>query len=97
MARAAQVVCPHCRATVYVLRAFHGRVLVTSGLGLALAAAGGVIGAGIGLATGGGGIPATVPLAAVGLVVGAGAGYLIGDKVVDSHYCPSCKGTIHLP
>lgn len=70
--------------------------MITTGLGIALAVIGGVIGAGIGIASGGWGIPATVPLAAFGLVVGAGLGYIIGDKAIDKAKCPKCKKRINL-
>ena len=92
----AEMKCPHCDSTIVAYRDSKGRVLITSGLGIALAVVGGIIGSGIGIATGGWGIPATVPLAAFGLVIGAGAGYMLGDKAVDKTKCPKCKEVIDL-
>ena len=77
-------------------RTWGGRILITSGAGVALAVVGGIIGAGIGLATGGTAGPATIPGIAIGLVVGAGFGYIISDKTTDKPTCPKCKGTIDL-
>ncbi|MEW6531777.1 MAG: hypothetical protein AB1473_13145 [Thermodesulfobacteriota bacterium] len=92
----AEVICPNCGKRVVAYRGPGGRILITTSLGIALAVAGGIIGAGFGIATGGWGIPATVPLAAFGLVVGAGAGYIIGDKTIDRPKCPKCGAQIDL-
>jgi endogenous inhibitor of DNA gyrase (YacG/DUF329 family) len=92
----AKTKCPHCRATVVAYRDSKGRILVTTTLGLILAGIGFFIGGSIGIATGGWGIPATVPLAVFGLVVGAGAGYIISDKLIDKAKCPKCKNSINL-
>jgi len=92
----AEVVCPHCGKKVLAYRDPSGRILVTTTLGVGLAVAGGIIGAGIGIATGGWGIPATIPLAAFGLVVGSGLGYIIGDKAIDKPKCPKCGKSIDL-
>jgi LGFP repeat len=94
--RIASIVCTNCKKKVHAYRAWAGRILVTTSAGLALAAVGGVIGASIGLATGGFGAPATIPLAAIGLVVGAGLGYIISDKTLDLPTCPKCKHPINL-
>jgi len=92
----AEVICPHCGQKIIVIRTRGGRILITTVLGLTLAGVGGVIGAGIGIATAGTAVAATIPLAAIGLVVGLGAGYLVGDKAVDKHKCPKCKKRINL-
>ena len=92
----AEVICPNCGERVVAYRGPFGRILVTSGLGIALAIAGGIIGASIGVVSGGWGIPATIPLAAFGLVIGAGAGYTIGDKAIDMPRCPNCNKPINL-
>lgn len=94
--KVAEVKCPHCGKTVVAYRVANGRILVTTVLGIALAVVGGIIGASIGIATGGWGIPATIPLGAFGLVVGAGAGYIIGNKAIDKPKCPKCGGMINL-
>lgn len=90
----AEVKCPNCGITVVAYRTVKGRILVTTGSGVVLAIVGAVIGAGIGIVTGGEGLPATIPLAAVGLVVGCGAGYIISDKSLDRPKCPKCKQPI---
>ena len=92
----ANIICPSCGKSVVAYRAANGRILVTTTAGIALASVGAFIGAGFGLATGGWGIPATVPFAAFGLVVGAGLGYIISDKTIDKPRCPNCKTGINL-
>ena len=94
--RVAKVVCPWCHETVVAYRTHGGRILVTTALGLILGGVGAFIGAGIGIASGGWGIPATIPMAAVGLVVGAGVGYIIADKKIDKPRCPKCGKPIDL-
>ena len=95
--KVAQIVCPHCGKKVIAYRAIAGRVLVTSTAGIALAIVGGTIGASIGIASGGWGIPAKVPLAAIGLVVGTGFGYIVSDKTFDKAKCPCCDGRLSIP
>jgi hypothetical protein len=90
----AEVKCNNCGRTVVAYRTVKGRILVTTTSGVVLAIIGGVIGAAIGMVTGGEGLPATIPLAAVGLVVGCGAGYIISDKTLDRPKCPKCKEPI---
>lgn len=92
----AEIICPHCNSKIVAYRDSTGRVLIASGLGIVLAFVGGIIGASIGIATGGWGIPATVPLAIFGFVVGSGTGYIIGDKAVDMPKCPKCGKEIEL-
>lgn len=92
----AEVKCPHCGVLVVAYRDSKGRILVTSSAGLVLAGIGAVIGASIGIATGGWGIPATVPMAVFGLVVGAGFGYIMSDKFIDRPKCPKCNRSINL-
>ncbi len=94
--RVATIVCPNCKKKVHAYRAWGGRILVTTGAGVAVAIVGGIIGAGIGLASGGWGGAATIPLAAMGLVVGAGLGYIVSDKTLDRPTCPHCKHPIDL-
>ena len=93
--RRATIECTHCGKKVHIYRVTKGRVLITTGAGVALGAVGGVIGAGMGIATGGTAIAGTITLAAVGVIVGAGLGYIAGDKV-DSYKCPKCKGKIKI-
>jgi len=94
--RVVKVTCPHCGKEVRLTRDRKGRWLATGG-GLTVGAVvGGVIGAGIGLVSGGWGIAATIPLGiAAGSVLGGG-GYLIGDKLLDRIKCPACKKPIDL-
>ena len=94
--RIASIVCRNCKRKVHAYRAWGGRVFVTTSAGIALAVVGGIIGAGIGIATGGWGAPATIPLAAVCLVVGAGLGYIISDATLDPPTCPKCRHPINL-
>ena len=91
----ATIECPHCRKKVHIYRVKKGRVLITTSAGVVLGTVGGFVGAGVGLAFGGGAMAATIPLAAVGVIVGAGLGYIAGDKV-DSYKCPKCKGSIRI-
>ena len=94
--KVAKIMCSNCGKTIVAYRAAGGRILVTTSAGLILAGIGAVIGSGIGIASGGWGIPATIPLAAFGLVVGAGLGYIISDKTMDKPTCPNCKKEINL-
>ena len=92
----ATIICPNCKKKVHAYRAWGGRILVTTTAGLVLAGVGAFIGASIGIVTGGWGAPATIPLAAIGLVVGAGFGYVISDKTLDRPTCPKCHHSIDL-
>lgn len=94
--RIASIVCPNCKRKVHAYRAWGGRIFVTTSAGIALAVVGWIISAGIGIATGGWGAPATIPLAAIGLVGGAGLGYVISDKTLDPPTCPKCHHPINL-
>ena len=87
----AEITCPHCESKVVAYRDKKGRVYVTTSLGVGLAVVGGIVGASIGVASGGWAIPATIPGAALGLLVGSGAGYILGDKAVDKPKCPKCR------
>ena len=93
--RKATVICPHCGKKVIIYRVKKGRVLITTGAGVALGVVGGLFGATIGIAAGGGAAVGTIPLAAVGVIVGAGAGYLASDKA-SGYKCPKCKGKIRI-
>jgi CHASE2 domain-containing sensor protein len=73
-----------------------GRIYVTTSLGVVLAVVGGIVGATVGVASGGWAIPATIPGAALGLLVGSGAGYILGDKAVDKPRCPKCRKAIDM-
>jgi hypothetical protein len=92
----ATIICSNCKKKVHAYRAWGGRILVTTGAGVAVAIAGGMIGASVGLASGGWGAPATIPLAAIGLVLGLGLGYVVSDKTLDRPTCPRCKQPIDL-
>ena len=92
----AQIKCPNCGKTVVAYRVKTGRILVTTTAGIVLGVVGGIIGASIGIASGGWGIPATIPMAAVGVIVGAGAGYIVADKKIDKPKCPKCGKKIDL-
>jgi len=94
--RIAKVICSVCGKTVVAYRATKGRILVTTTAGLVLAGIGGLIGTGFGIASGGWGVPATIPLAIVGLVVGSGLGYLVADNVLDKVKCPKCGARLDL-
>src|SRR5439155_19552847 len=76
----ATIICPNCKNKVHAYRAWGGRIFITTTAGVAVAIAGAIFGATVGLATGGWGAPATIPAAAIGLVVGAGLGYIVSDK-----------------
>jgi hypothetical protein len=90
----AEIICPHCASKVVAYRDNKGRIYVTTSLGVVLAVVGGIVGASIGIASGGWAIPATIPVAALGLVVGSGAGYVLGDKAVDKVRCPKCRKVV---
>lgn len=92
----AKVVCPSCGQPIVAYRAATGRILITSTAGVVLAGVGAGVGSVIGLAAGGAAMTATIPLAAIGLVLGAGAGYLVADNAVDKATCPKCKKQLHL-
>jgi predicted RNA-binding Zn-ribbon protein involved in translation (DUF1610 family) len=92
----AEIICPHCRSTVVAYRDKKGRIYITTSLGVVLAVVGGIVGSAVGIASGGWAIPATIPVAALGLVVGSGAGYLLGDKALDKAKCPKCGKAIDI-
>lgn len=92
----AEVVCPDCDAKVVAYRTVGGRILVTSGGGVIAGIIGGIIGAGIGISSGGTAMAATVPLTAIGVIIGAGLGYIVSDKTLDSPKCPKCGTAIKL-
>ena len=92
----AEFPCPHCESKVVAYRDKKGRVYVTTSMGVVLAVVGGILGASFGVATGGWAIPATIPGAALGLLVGSGAGYILGDKAVDKAKCPKCRKRIDM-
>jgi len=94
--KVSSIVCENCGKKVYAVRTGKGRIVLTTGMGVGLGIIGASIGASIGIATGGTGIAATVPLATVGLIIGGGTGYIIGDKAVDKLKCPECKATLKL-
>jgi len=88
--------CPHCGRDVRLTRDKKGRWVATVGGVTVGGILGGIIGAGIGLVSGGWGIAATIPLGvAAGSILG-GSGYLIGDKLLDKVKCPSCNKPINL-
>ena len=91
-----KVECPHCSAEINIIRDAKGRwvcTLVGFGIGAAI---GGVIGTTLGIASGGWGMAATIPLGiALGGILGGG-GYIIGDTLVDGFKCPKCKKPIKL-
>lgn len=93
----AKIECPHCGTMVhaYSINKESNKTLVTTTSGLVLAGVGGFVGTSIGIATGGVGIPATVPMGVVGAVVGAGAGHVVGEQLEET-YCPSCEGEIDI-
>jgi 4-hydroxybenzoate polyprenyltransferase len=91
-----KITCPHCGREVVAKRGSAGRVLLALSLGTVLAILGGAFGAGIGIATAGLGLPATIPLAIIGFVLGACVGYIIGDKRIDLPRCPACKRPLRL-
>lgn len=92
----AKVTCPNCGKEVVAYRTSKGRLLITTVAGVGLAIFGAAIGSAFGIATGGWAAPATIPAAAVGLVVGAGAGYIVSDKAADAPRCPKCDDKINL-
>jgi len=91
-----EVVCPHCDKKIKLVRDRKGRWIATlSGVTLG-GIIGGVIGTVIGIASGGWGIAGTIPVGvALGTILG-GAGYMVGDKLVDKFTCPSCNETVDL-
>jgi len=93
--RIAKVECPNCGKKVHAYRVKKGRVMVTTTGGLVTAGVGGAIGSVFGIATAGLGWTATIPFGAVGLVIGSGLGYIVGDQLDDT-YCPNCEETIKL-
>ena len=68
--------------------------MTTTG-GLVAAGVGGAIGSVFGIAMAGMGWAATIPFGAVGLVLGSGLGYIVGDQLDDTYY-PNCEKTINL-
>ncbi len=96
MRRVAQIKCPYCGKDVIALRDKKGRILITTTSALVLGGFGGFIGGSIGIATGGWGIAATVPLGIIGMIVGGGLGYIVSDKTIDKPTCPKCKNKIEL-
>jgi hypothetical protein len=92
----AEIICPNCKSTVVAYRDNKGRIYVTTSLGVVLAVVGGIVGATVGIASGGWAIPATIPAAALGLLVGSGAGYLLADKTLDKAKCPKCGKPIDI-
>lgn len=86
----ANIECPHCKK---LFDANNRASVVSRGAAAATGALGGGatgarIGAGIGLATGGTGMVATVPFAVVGGLIGGLAGYVLAN---DSRRCLHCQ------
>ena|ERR1017187_9653931 len=87
---AVEVRCPHCRTNVCLTEDKKGRWVKSFGGFTVGSLVGVTIAAGIGLAFGGWGTTATIP---VGLVLGAilgGSGFILRDKIIDNFTCPSC-------
>jgi len=91
-----QVVCPSCSKTVELFRDKKGRIIIPALLGIGFAIAGAVIGTTIGFVTYGTVVPATLPLAAIGLLVGSGGGYIVADKFLDKFVCKECRKKIKI-
>ena len=94
--RFAKVTCPNCGKEVVAYRTKGGRILITTVAGLGMAAAGAAIGSAFGIATGGWAAPATIPGAVIGLVTGAGLGYIVAENATDPTRCPKCDSQIDL-
>lgn len=96
MKKIAELICPFCNQKIHVIRSSKGRIILTTSLGVILSGIGGVIGAGLGIATGGVGLSASIPLATLGLIIGSGGGFIVGDKLIDKAKCPKCKNNIKI-
>lgn len=93
--RIAKVECPNCDNMVHAYRTKKGRVVGATASAAGLGVFGAMVGAGIGVATGGTATAATYYLSGGLAAIGGGYGYL-GGSVADKPKCPNCEEPIEL-
>lgn len=93
--RIAKVECPNCEEKVHAYRTKKGRVVGATASALALGGVGLMVGAGVGLASGGTATAATYHFGGGLAAIGGGYGYL-GGSAADDPQCPNCEKAIEL-
>lgn len=93
--RIAKVECPNCEKMVRAYRTKKGRIVGATTTALALGGIGALVGAGVGLASGGTATAATYHYGGGLAVIGGGYGYL-GGSAADDPQCPNCEEKLEL-